>query len=119
MIQHVAREITAAEVGSCVDFYAILGFTQVPVPDGIAGRAVWLERAGTQIHLLLADDAQPERGHIAVVLDDYESRLQSLRDAGHAVQPRREHWGAPRAFVRDPAGHLVEVMAFGPGAAGG
>jgi len=114
MIQHVARPITAAEVESCLRFYAILGFTQVPVPDGIAGRALWLELAGTQVHLLLDDEAQPERGHIAVVLDDYEATLRALTEAGHDVEPRRQHWGSPRAYVHDPAGHLVEVMAFAP-----
>jgi catechol 2,3-dioxygenase-like lactoylglutathione lyase family enzyme len=119
MIQHVAREIAAADVESCLDFYAILGFVQVPVPDGIAGRAVWCERAGTQVHLLLAPDATPARGHIAVVVDDYNAAVVALRDAGHEVQPRREHWGSPRSYVRDPAGHLVEVMAFAPGGASG
>lgn len=117
MIQHVAREITPAEVESCLDFYGLLGFAQVHVPEGIAGRAVWLEHAGTQIHLLLADDARPERGHVAVVVSDYEATVRALGTAGHEVQPRRQHWGAPRAFVRDPAGHLVEVMAFAPGRA--
>ena len=29
-------------------------------------------------------------------------------------QPREEHWGSPRCFVRDPVGHVVEVMAFPP-----
>jgi len=119
MIQHVARPITAAEVEPCLDFYRLLGFVEVPVPDGIAGRAVWLERAGTQVHLLFVDDPQPELGHIAVLVDNYEATVQSLRDAGHAVQARREHWGSPRAYVHDPAGHLVEMMAFPPGGAGG
>ena len=118
MIQHVAREIKSADSPSCLDFYALLGFAEVPVPDSLVGRALWLERGGTQVHLLLADDAQPERGHLAVVLDDYESTLRSLRAAGHEVDPRREHWGSPRAYVHDPAGHLVEVMAFAPGGSG-
>jgi len=118
MIQHVAREITATDLEPCLNFYAILGFSHVPVPDGIAGRAAWLERDGTQIHLLLADDAQPERGHVAVVVENYDDTLRALTDAGHTVEPRRRHWGSPRAFVRDPAGHQVEVMAFAPDAAG-
>jgi len=118
MIQHVAREVDAADIPSCLSFYALLGFAQVPVPDGLVGRAVWLERGDTQVHLLLADDARAERGHIAVVVDDYEATMQALRAAGHEVDPRREHWGSPRANIYDPAGHLVEVMAFAPGRAG-
>lgn len=115
MIQHVAREVTAAEVPSCLDFYALLGFAEVTVPDSLVDRAVWLECGGTQIHLLLTPDSRPERGHVAVVVDDYEGTLRSLEAAGHEVQPRREHWGSARAYVHDPAGHLVEIMAFAPG----
>ena len=119
MIQHVAREIQAADVPPCLDFYGLLGFAEVPVPETLVGRAVWLQSGATQLHLLLAPGAQPGRGHIAVVLDEYESTLRALRAAGHEVDPRREHWGSPRAYVHDPAGHLVEVMAFAPGGAQG
>jgi catechol 2,3-dioxygenase-like lactoylglutathione lyase family enzyme len=119
MIQHVAREVRAADIPSCLGFYALLGFVEVPTPAGLVDRAVWLESGATQLHLLLADDAQAGRGHIAVVLDDYDSTLHALRAAGHSVDPRREHWGSPRAYVHDPVGHLVEVMAFAPGPASG
>ncbi|MDQ6806467.1 MAG: VOC family protein [Actinomycetota bacterium] len=115
MIQHVAREVRPSDIPSCLDFYVLLGFTQVPVPDTLAGRAEWLERGGTQVHLLLADEARAERGHVAVVVGDYEETVRSLEAAGHVVDRRQEHWGSPRAYVRDPAGHLVEVVAFGPG----
>ena len=115
MIQHVAREITTAQLDACLGFYTLLGFAEVPVPDTLAGRAAWLERRGTQVHLLFSEDAQPEHGHVAVVLDDYEATLGRLREAGHEVEPRRAHWGSPRAYVHDPAGHLVELMAFPPG----
>jgi catechol 2,3-dioxygenase-like lactoylglutathione lyase family enzyme len=40
--------------------------------------------------------------------------LEALRRAGFEPEPRREHWGAPRCFVRDPAGHRVEIMAAPP-----
>jgi catechol 2,3-dioxygenase-like lactoylglutathione lyase family enzyme len=118
MIQHVACETKPADIQSCIAFYALLGFAEVAVPDGIAGRAIWLERGPTQLHLLLAPDAQSDRGHVAVVVDNYPATLDALRSAGHDVDPRREHWGSPRAYVHDPAGHLVELMAFAPERAG-
>jgi catechol 2,3-dioxygenase-like lactoylglutathione lyase family enzyme len=118
MIQHVTRLIQPARLRECVEFYGLLGFREVDPPAGIAGRAVWLERAQTQIHLMFSDDAKPEQGHVGVVIERYEATLAALRRGGYYVEPRREHWGSPRAYVRDPAGHLVEVMAFGPGAIG-
>lgn len=50
-----------------------------------------------------------------MVATDYDATLERLSAAGHPVDPRAEHWGSPRAFVRDPAGHRVEVMASPPG----
>ncbi len=122
MIQHVTRQISPAQLDSCVRFYAILGFEPVAVPPSVAGRAVWLARpnaaaacpSGAQIHLMPSDDARPEQGHVAFVLDGYEATLERLRQAGFEVEPRRQHWGAPRAYVRDPAANLVELMAAAP-----
>ena len=91
MIQHVAQEVQAADVPSCLGFYALLGFVEVSVPDSLVGRAVWLQSGQTQLHLLLAGEARPRGGgHIAVVVDDYDSTLRALRAAGHEVDPRRE-----------------------------
>jgi catechol 2,3-dioxygenase-like lactoylglutathione lyase family enzyme len=117
MIQHVTRQIPPAELERCLSFYGLLGFARVPVPDGVAGRAVWLEHAGTQVHLMPTEDAAPERGHVGIVVESYDATLERLRAHDYAIDPRREHWGSPRAFVRDPAGNLVELMAWGPGRA--
>ena len=115
MIQHVAIEVREADVGACLRFWALLGFAQVPAPDALAARSTWVQAGQTQIHLLHADEpvVAPE-GHVAVVAADYDATLDALREAGFAPQPRREYWGSPRAFVRCPAGHRVEVMAFAP-----
>lgn len=102
-----------------MSFYALLGFQVVPAPLGIAPRAVWLESSHhdvrTQVHLMPTDDATPASGHFGVVCPDYEQTCRELREAGHEPDPRSEHWGSPRAFVRDPFGNLVEIMAWPPG----
>lgn len=115
MIQHVTREIPPSALDACIDFYRLLGFERVQEPPGLAGTAVWLERSGTQVHLQPRPDARLQSGHVGVVVDPYETVLERLRDAGHEAEPRAEHWGSPRAYVRDPAGNLVELMAWAPG----
>jgi catechol 2,3-dioxygenase-like lactoylglutathione lyase family enzyme len=118
VIHHVALETRREDVGESERFWALLGFARVDPPETLRDRAVWLQRRGTQIHLLLADDpVAPPSGHVAVVAEDYDEALAKLRSAGHEPDPRREHWGAPRCFVRSPGGHRVEVMARPPGAA--
>ena len=116
MIHHVALEVRRADAGESERFWELLGFARVEPPPSLEGRALWLERGGTQVHLMYSDDpVAPPSCHVAVVAEDYEQALERLRAAGHEPEPRREHWGAPRCFVRCPAGHRVEVMARPPG----
>ncbi len=115
MLHHVSKAIPPASLDACVAFYGLIGFTPVDVPAGIAGRAVWLQSAGgQQVHLMPTPGAEPTSGHFAVVCPDYETTLAALRSAGHEVGPRREHWGSPRSYVRDPSGNLVELMRSPP-----
>ena len=115
MLQHVSIETRPGDVEACVRFYELLGFRRVDPPPALASLATWVERNGTQVHLLLSEDpVVPPSGHHAVVVDDYEATIAALRAAGVEPDPRREHWGAARAFVRDPAGHVVELMAAPP-----
>ena len=115
MIGHVAIEISEQDVDACLRFWALLGFDQVQAPPALAARSTWVQAGPTQVHLLYASEpvVAPE-GHIAVVVGDFAATLEALRNAGFQVDPRREYWGSPRAFVRCPAGHRVELMAFAP-----
>ena len=115
MIAHVAIEIRAADIDACVRFWSLLGFDRVDAPASLAARSTWVQAGPTQVHLLHADEpvVAPE-GHVAVIVADYAATLHALRDAGFEPVPRQEHWGSPRAFVRCPAGHRVELMAFAP-----
>ena len=115
MIQHAAIEVREEDVGACVRFWALLGFRHVAAPPALAARSTWVQAGPTQIHLLHAREpvVAPE-GHVAVVVGDYEATLGALREAGFEPQPRREYWGSPRAFVRSPSGHRVELMAAAP-----
>jgi catechol 2,3-dioxygenase-like lactoylglutathione lyase family enzyme len=117
MIQHVTREIPPATLDECVRFYGILGLEPLDVPAGIVGRAVWLAASGrlsADLHLMLNEHAGPALGHVAFVLERYQETVAALSEAGFEVEPRREHWGAARAYVRDPASNLVELMAAAP-----
>ena len=115
MLQHATIEVRAEQVDACVRFYELLGFVQVDPPESLAGRATWVERDGTQVHLMPVDEPTvPPSGHHAVLVADYDATIAALRDAGFDPDPRKEHWGARRCFVRNPAGHRVEVMAGSP-----
>jgi catechol 2,3-dioxygenase-like lactoylglutathione lyase family enzyme len=116
-VQHVALEVRRADTDAEVRFWRMLGFAEVDPPEALRSRSRWVEREGTQVHLLVSERpvVAPE-GHVAVAAADYAAVLEALRGAAVAVDERTEHWGAPRCFVRSPAGHRVELMARAPGA---
>src|SRR4051794_15236681 len=89
MLQHVTIELTADQVDACVEFYALLGFVRVEPPESLAGRATWVERDGTQVHLMPVDEpVVPPSGHHAVLVSDYPATIAALRDAGFDPEPR-------------------------------
>jgi hypothetical protein len=115
VLQHVSIEIAPDEVEAVVEFWGLLGFERVESPEALGGYVTWLERSGTQIHLIHTDEASvPVLGHAAVVVDDFEDTLSRVAAAGHEVGETRQLWGARRAFAISPGGHRVELMAAPP-----
>jgi hypothetical protein len=115
VLQHVSIEVDPALVDDTVAFWKLIGFEPVDSPEPLGGHVTWLERKGTQIHLIHTDAASvPVLGHAAVVVDDHSATVAALREAGHEVQDARELWGAPRAFAIGPGGHRVELMGAPP-----
>ncbi len=115
MLQHVSLEIAPADVEDAIAFWELLGFARVDSPEALGGYVTWLERGGTQIHLIHTDAASiPVLGHAAVVVEDFERAVAKLVEAGHEVEETRQLWGARRAFAVGPGGHRVELMEFAP-----
>jgi catechol 2,3-dioxygenase-like lactoylglutathione lyase family enzyme len=116
VLHHVGIEVAPADVERTAELLELLGFERVQPPAALGEGYTWLERDGTQVHLMHTDDpAVPPRGHLAVVAPDFEAALARLRGRGFEVEPGRDLWGAPRAVARAPGGQRVELMAFPPG----
>jgi catechol 2,3-dioxygenase-like lactoylglutathione lyase family enzyme len=119
-IHHVALPTRRDDVEAEVAFWALLGFSVVEPPASLRGRATWVQAPdGTQIHLLSASEAvAAPGGHVAIIAPAFDATLAALSAAGHPSEPRTPHWGAPRADVHSPSGHLVELMAAPPASTG-
>jgi hypothetical protein len=116
MLHHAGIEILPAEVERAVLLFELVGFERVEPPPALARGFTWVEREGTQIHLMHDDrPVVPPRAHVALHVPDYDPALERLREHGFDPQPGGEHWGAPRAKVALPGGQLVELMAAPPG----
>jgi catechol 2,3-dioxygenase-like lactoylglutathione lyase family enzyme len=114
VLHHVGIEVAPDRVEATVGFFGLLGFEEVEPPESLS-RYTWLEREGTQIHLMPRNEpVVPAVGHIAVVTPDFEEALNRLEAGGFEAECRREHWGQPRAWAISPSGHRVELMAAPP-----
>ena len=116
VLQHVSIEIPPDQVERRGRVLGLLGFEPVESPEPLGGYVTWVERAGTQIHLIHTDGGQrpgarPRRGR--------RRRLRRRARARRGRGPRgrggaRSLWGARRAFAIAPGGHRVELMASPP-----
>jgi catechol 2,3-dioxygenase-like lactoylglutathione lyase family enzyme len=115
MLHHVGLEILPADVERAAELFELLGFERVEPPPTLAKGFTWLQRGGTQVHLMHEENpVAPPRGHLAVIVDDHDAALDRLRAAGFEVMPRSQHWGSPRALAIAPGGHRVELIAVRP-----
>ncbi|MFT4048696.1 MAG: VOC family protein [Solirubrobacterales bacterium] len=122
MIEHVSFNVTPAHAEACAGFYELLGFVRIEPPAGLGARSIWLKSGSTSIHLMFRDrdgvdvarSGPAGAGHVALVVPNHAAVLAALGAAGVEIDPRTEYWDAPRSYVRDPAGNLVELMAAAP-----
>jgi catechol 2,3-dioxygenase-like lactoylglutathione lyase family enzyme len=114
MLHHVGIEVTPAAIERTTELFQLLGFELVEPPETLR-EFTWLEREGTQVHLMPSESPTvPSPGHTAVVAPDFEATVDALRERGFEVEARRAHWGAPRALTFTPDGHRVELMTHPP-----
>ncbi len=115
MLQHVSLEVPPDQTERMLEFWRIVGFEEVEAPEALGDSVRWLERTGTQIHLILTEGyTAPVLGHAAVVVPEHAATKEALREAGFQVDDAGQLWGADRAFAIAPGGHRVELMAAPP-----
>jgi catechol 2,3-dioxygenase-like lactoylglutathione lyase family enzyme len=116
MLHHVGIEVRPPDMEATAALFELIGFKRVEPPPALR-RYTWLEGGGTQVHLMPEEEPTvPSPGHIAVVAPDFQATVDRLRAHGFTVEPKREHWGRPRALVIAPGAHRIELMAAPPAA---
>jgi hypothetical protein len=115
VLHHVSIEVHPEHAERVLEFLAMIGFERVDAPAEIAEYVDWVEREGTQVHLIRTPEpAVQHLGHPAFVAPDFDATVAAVRGAGFRFEPSRELWGEPRGFARLPGGQKVELMAAAP-----
>jgi len=100
-------------------FYGgILGMTELPKPEALAGRGgCWFQGGGAEVHLGVEKPFQPARkAHPALIVGSLHEARQRLTEAGCALREGVDLPGLSRIFTEDPFGNRIELVE--PGAVG-
>lgn len=69
-----------------------------------------------QVSVMSEGGSGTEVPAVSVEVDDLDAALAAMRDGGHEIVygPVAEPWGVRRFFVRDPSGHVVNILSHAP-----
>ncbi len=111
---HVQVTIPRDAEGAARAFYGgLLGMTEVPKPDALAGRGgCWFQSGTAVIHLGVEEPFAPARkAHPAFLVDDLDVLQGQLTEAGHeCTRADCDIPGVVRFHTFDPFGNRIEFQ---------
>ena len=113
-LDHLQIAIPVGSEPRAIEFYGgVLGLTQLPKPQEMAGRGgAWFQAGPIQIHLGADPNFVPAtKAHPALIVDGVDSLVEALRAAGHAVRDGLTVDGVTQIFTDDPFGNRIELIA--------
>ncbi|WP_306856077.1 VOC family protein [Amycolatopsis roodepoortensis] len=71
------------------------------------------ERPEVQLSLMTHDETAPVVPAVSIQVDDVDAAYEEAKASGAEIvhELTDEPWGVRRFFVRDPGGHVVNVLA--------
>lgn len=113
-LDHVQVTIPRAGEDAARAFYAgLLGMTEIPKPEALAGRGgCWFESGEAVIHLGVEEPFTPARkAHPAFLVDDLDALQAQLTEAGlECTRADGEIPGVVRFHTFDPFGNRIEFQ---------
>jgi catechol 2,3-dioxygenase-like lactoylglutathione lyase family enzyme len=115
-LDHVQLAMPPGRESEAEDFYSgLLGFERIPKPHALEARGgCWFRRGTTAVHLGVEEGFRPARkAHPAFVVRDLPALEAVLRATGVEVRPNPDAPTGSGAYVDDPFGNRIELVAEG------
>lgn len=113
-LDHVQLAMPAGEEPAAEAFYVdLLGLEVLEKPPVLAARGGrWFGNGGLQVHLGVEADFRPaKKAHPALVVEGLDELVGALAAAGYPVTWDGDNPGVRRAYVEDPFGNRLELIA--------
>jgi len=112
-VRRVVPDLSSQSLETAKAFYSeVLGLE--PVMDhGWITTLADPARPGAQVSLMTHDDTAPVIPDVSIEVDDVDAcHAAALRTGAEIVHPLSdEPWGVRRFFVRDPDGHVINILS--------
>jgi catechol 2,3-dioxygenase-like lactoylglutathione lyase family enzyme len=113
-LDHVQLAMPPGGEADAEAFYAgLLGLSRQPKPEPMASRGgCWFASGPVAVHLGVESDFRPARkAHPALVVRDLPALEAALRTAGVEVRANPDAAPGAGAYVDDPFGNRIELVA--------
>jgi catechol 2,3-dioxygenase-like lactoylglutathione lyase family enzyme len=113
-LDHVQLAMPPGREEEAETFYAgLLGLERVPKPEPLAARGgCWFVRGELAVHLGVEEDFRPARkAHPALVVRGLPALETAFGEAGVEVRPNPDREPGQGAYVDDPFGNRLELIA--------
>jgi catechol 2,3-dioxygenase-like lactoylglutathione lyase family enzyme len=113
-LDHVQLAMPPGLEAQAEAFYSgVLGLARVPKPAPLAVRGgCWFVHGDVAVHLGVEEDFRPAcKAHPAFVVDDLAALQAACAAAGVVVRPNPDREPGRGAYVDDPFGNRIELLA--------
>ncbi len=113
-LDHVQLAMPPGREADAEAFYSgLLGLERVPKPAPLAARGgCWFVRGTLAVHLGVEEDFRPaHKAHPAFVVRHLPGLVAALEAGGVAVRPNTDQAPGAGAYVDDPFGNRIELIA--------
>ncbi|MEU4476299.1 VOC family protein [Micromonospora sp. NPDC023888] len=112
-VSRIIPDLKSTSLGPAKAFYTQVLGLQVVMDHGWIVTLADPERPHVQLSLMTHDATAPVVPVASIQVDDVEASYQAARAAGAEIvhELTEEPWGVRRFFVRDPDGHVINILA--------
>ena len=109
---HVSLSGPLGRESEVVPFYSeVMGFTEVEVPEALAGRGIhWFSLGPSTLHVIPEAEVAPSVRHPAILVGDLAPLRVRLEAAEIEIKSEPQLPGCDRFSFVDPFGNRVEVL---------